>query len=129
MVVLRVQGEHLDLDQCLRWIPEIYLESQWRVGSMRVGGRVNATSGFALLLSEDENEEQMVETAKTVFQEVAARITELVESGATAELDLGLMITGNGSQSVKFGPEFLELLQRSGVSLIVSAYPCSDSDE
>ena len=129
IVVLRVQGPQLDLDECLKWIPEGSLEAQRRVGSKRIGGKVNTTSGFTLLLCEGENHRRAIEIAMTAFQRVAARVAELVQSGATAEVDCGLMVTGDGSQSVEFTPEFLRVVEQAGVHLVVSAYPCSDSED
>jgi hypothetical protein len=129
IVVLRVQGPQLDLDQCLKWIPETSIEAQWRVGSKRIGGKVNTTSGFTLLLGEGENHRRALEAAIAAFHRVAARVAELIQSGASAEVDCGLMVTAGGSQSVEFAPEFLRALEQAGVSLVVSAYPCSDSDD
>jgi hypothetical protein len=36
------------------------------------------------------------------------------------------MVSERGSKSLRLTPQFLGLLERAGVMLVVSAYPCSD---
>ncbi|WP_441287884.1 hypothetical protein ACSRUE_38280 [Sorangium sp. KYC3313] len=125
-VVLRVQGKHLDVEQCLTWIPETALEKVWRAGEGRHGGKINATSGCNILLSENEDTSLAVEEAMRVFLSIAPRIAALVQSGATAVVDFALFIGDMGASSIQLDPGVLRSVGQHGVSIVVSAYPCAD---
>ncbi|WP_437490216.1 hypothetical protein WME75_13175 [Sorangium sp. So ce1014] len=129
MVVLRVDGEHLDVEQCLTWIPETAIEAVWRVGERRVGSKISATSGFNLLLSDNEDALIAVEEAMRVFLSLAPRIAALVQSGATAEVDFALFIEAMSARSIRLDPGVLRAVGQHGVSLVVSAYPCADPED
>ncbi|WP_437745459.1 hypothetical protein WMF39_10805 [Sorangium sp. So ce1504] len=125
-VVLRVQGEHVDVDQCLTWIPETALEKVWRAGERRHGGEISATSGCNILLSENEDTSLAVEEAMRVFLSLAPRIAALVQSGATAVVDFALFIEEMGARTIQLDPGVLRSVGQHGVSIVVSAYPCDD---
>lgn len=126
-VVLRVDGEHLDVEQCLTWIPETAIEAVWRVGERRIGGRISTTSGFNLLLSDNEDALIAVEEAMDVFLSLAPRVAALVESGATAVIDFALFIDAMSARSIRLDPGVLRSVGQYGVSIVVSAYPCADA--
>ncbi len=125
-VVLRVQGEHLDVDQCLTWLPETELEAIWRVGDKRIGGRISTTSGFNILLSEGEDTSLAIEEAMSAFLSLAPRVAALVQSGATATIDFALFVEETGARSIKLAPSVVRSIGQYDVSIAVSAYPCAD---
>ena len=126
VAVLRVQGRTLSVDLCLNWIPEDRLQRVWRVGEMRLGGRISEASGFTLHLSEGDDGRQVVEDSLAALQPIASRLAELVDGGATAEIDLGLMVQADAPLSVEISPSYLQVLERCKIGIRVSAYPSSD---
>lgn len=88
--VLRVFGDHLDVDQCRAWLPADRLDAVWRAGEKGYLGKVATTSGFNLLLSDSEDREQLVRETVTTFLTVADRVAELIKGGATGEIDFAL---------------------------------------
>lgn len=129
--VLRVSGEQLDVEQCLAWIPQSLLEAVWHIGENRVGGGLHRTSGFTILLADGDNNQAVVDETVKAFGSLAQQVALLVQAGATAEIDFAMMVTGleAGTQSLRFGTELLGLVDRCGLSVVVSAYPSSDDDE
>ncbi|KYF98571.1 hypothetical protein BE20_34535 [Sorangium cellulosum] len=125
-VVLRIQGKHLDVDQCLTWIPETALEQVWRAGERRHGGKISATSGCNVLLAENEDTSLAVDEAMRVFLSLAPQVAALVQSGATAVVDFALFIEAMSARSIELEPGVLRSVGQYGVGLVVSAYPCAD---
>lgn len=125
-VVLRVQGEHLDVEQCLAWIPEAALEQVWRAGETRHRGKISATSGCNVLLSENEDTSLAVDEAMRVFLSLAPQVAALVQSGATAVVDFALFVEAMSARSIQLDPGVLRSIGQHGVSIAVSAYPCAD---
>ncbi|XXX80675.1 hypothetical protein WMF30_18120 [Sorangium sp. So ce134] len=125
-IVLRIQGEHLDVEQCLTWIPETALGQVWRAGEGRHGGKTNTTSGCNVLLSESEDTSLAVEEAMRAFLLLAPQVAALVQSGATAVVDVALFIEAMSARSIELDPGVLRAVGQYGVGIVVSAYPCAD---
>jgi hypothetical protein len=56
--VLRVDVAQLDVDPCLARMPNDKVEAVWRAGKKTLLGKVHTTSGFNLLLSDSEDNQQ-----------------------------------------------------------------------
>jgi len=127
-VVLRVDGPNLDLEQCRTWLPEASVQNIWRVGDKLrgKGDASSATSGFTLLLAEADDNAVAIVDAQNALARHADQIAGLVAGGTSVEFDIGVMVAASGSQSVRLGRELLAGIYRSGVELVVTAYPCSD---
>jgi hypothetical protein len=54
VIILRIEGEHLDVDTCLRWFPAAELQNRWDAEELSRGQK-SRTSGFAVLLAEGED--------------------------------------------------------------------------
>lgn len=128
LAVLRVSGPGIDIDECLRWLPEERLEHVWRVGEQELQGGKNADSGFNLLLTESEHVQDGIREAADVFQEMSPRVRELIRDGASADVDFGLFVGAMEMCSIAVPASFLAMLSESGVGLVVSAYPVDDGD-
>lgn len=126
--VLRVGGL-IDIDKCLVALPQGRVEHVRRAGTLNRRGEVHTTSGFNFLLSEVEHAPELVKEAMETFSQVASQIDRLIRSGATAEVDFALFIRAGGSRSIRIDPSVLAAFAQHGVSVVVSAYPCSDEDE
>ncbi len=81
---------------------------------------------MTILLAEGSGNAAVVSAAGDAFLRVASRISQLIAQGATAEVDIGLFVTAQESQSIQLAPALLSALEEAGVSLVVSAYPTSD---
>lgn len=129
--VLRVRHAGLDLDACLPWLPPSRLDHVWRVGEKGLLNRVHETSGFNLHLAEGPAGGSVVQDAVAAFRELAEPVAALVRGGAHAEVDFGLFLDVNGVTplSVWLEPAAAAAFERAGVTITVTAYPCSDDDK
>lgn len=128
IAVLRVHGAGLDVDACLRWIPKAILERSWRSGETYLG-RLYDDSGFSLLLADTENLLNLTNEIVANLTPLSVALTQLIQNGATAEIDVGLMVgeAGTASRSIHFDLKTLRLFERIGIAIVVSAYACSES--
>ena len=127
--VLRVCGPELDLDRCLGWIPTGALERAWRVGDRTGKGEASTTSGFVVVMSDTEDRQQLVKEALATFLRIAPKIRALVETGASADMDFGLMVGPVLPSALSFEPAFLRALEENKVRLLVTAYPTSEDED
>jgi hypothetical protein len=78
-------------------------------------------------MAEGTDSATVVETGFSAFQTIASHVSDLVQQGARAALDIGLMVGPDvGSLSVRILTKFMRTLEQSGVDIVVSAYPASD---
>lgn len=124
--VLRVGGAHLDVDDCLRWLPEEKVDAVWRAGEPHPRRGVRAESGFNLLLAEGDDAGRVADEAARAFAAIASRIEELIRAGASAEVDFGLFISEGRDVSIRFEPQIVHAFAQRFVTILVSAYTCSD---
>jgi hypothetical protein len=127
--VLRVHGADLDVDGCLAWLPADRVEKVWHVGERAYLGRVSPDAGFNFLLSDAEDRDPLIREAVTTFLTIAENVAELIQAGATAEIDFALFVDAGGSKSIVFEPETLRTIEQYGAAIEVSAYPCAGDDE
>jgi hypothetical protein len=125
--ILRIDGPAADAGR-LSWIPRNRLLRQWRAGDVQRRGRVSAEPGFNVLIAEGENVAELLAEAERNLSSIAEDLEQLIRSGASGELDIGLMLNvRNGSSlSLALSPSLLELLGRCGIKLVVSVYPSAD---
>lgn len=127
--VLRVSGPRIDIDECLRWLPQGRVEAVWRAGETGLRGRKIAESGFNLLLAESEDVREGLREAADVFLKMAPQIRELIREGASADVDFALFVGAMEMRSIAVPPSLLAMLPESGVGLVVSAYPVEEGDD
>lgn len=127
-VVLRVHVGPLDLDVCLARLSS-EPDKVWRVGEKGLRGKLHQTSGFSVHLADGMARESVVQDAVVAFRELAEPIAQIVQGGGTAEADFGLFVSGWQPVSLCFEPAATALFERAGVTLRVSAYPCSDDED
>jgi hypothetical protein len=124
--VLRVDGNHVDIDACLKLLPQERIESTWRTGEPDRLGRVSRTSGFNLLLSEEEDSQTLVSDTIRTLLSIADRLTDLFRDGATAEVDFALFIGPVAPGSIRLDADAMRPLVQLGIAIVVSAYPSGD---
>jgi hypothetical protein len=88
-------------------------------------GDVVKLPSISILLAEGPNDAATRAAYRSLLR-VSEELALLVQAGATAEVDFGLFVSANGTQSVHLDGDLLRLLEGSGASLAVRAYPCSD---
>lgn len=87
-------------------------------------------SGGNISICDDEDPAVHQQVLNSFLEDHGEHIKDLMASGASAELDLGLGV-GSAEQftaSASFSPTFLRRIAECGVILRVSAYPVSDDD-
>jgi len=130
-VVLRVSHAKLDLDACLARLPANKVDSVWRAGERGLLNTVYKTSGFNLHLTDGHSGGTVVQDAVEAFRDLAEAVSEIVRSGADAEVDFGLFldVAATATLSVRIEPAAAAVFERAGVTIKVTAYPCSSDDE
>jgi len=128
IAILRTEGKSLDIEKCVDQIPTRLLDQKWNTGDKQFG-RVYTTSGFTLLLSEDDDKNSFYETILSRLKQLAPVIKETNKLGASSELDIAIEVFASAPKSIEFAPALLSMLGECTICLKVSAYPCSDDDE
>jgi hypothetical protein len=126
-IVLRVSGARLVLDACESWIPKERLEASWVPGQQQ-GRRVVTTSGFNLLLADDEQLDASIASARDVLGGLAKPLGDLADAGVSIVVDVALFVYAGRPTSVSMPPEFLAAVLAARATLAVSAYPTSDDE-
>ena len=125
--MLRVDGPNMDPDRFFEahsLVPEVV----WRKGELDRKGRQCAMSGFNVLVSDNEDPEANLTEIERFLESHQSMFTALREEAGDAELDIGVTV-GSDNQftaSVSVEPRLLARLASLGITLCVSAYPCSD---
>ena len=128
LVVLRVSGKALDLEACLAWLPRDAVQNTWRIGEQDARGRVSSTSGFTLTFGETDDADKALAHTQSQLLSFAPELQRVVRDDSSAAVDIALFIAGAAPKSVRFSPQFMNLLVELGVELHVTAYPCSDEE-
>jgi hypothetical protein len=133
IVVYRAAAVEFDVDGFLARHPALKPATVWRVGEKRrLAERGVETSGFSLSPAEGDDFEDVLSRTRRALEELSAAQSELRSLGVETDLDFGLMTVGSEKtfiQSVSFPPEALAWFRERGLTLCVTAYPCSDGDE
>lgn len=132
--VLRVSGEHLDIDALLqsqKLIPVI----TWRKGEERIlKGRFSANSGANFVVSDAEIEEvalQILDAESylaTNYDEISVLASGAGVTAATLDFAVATR-PGFVTQTSTFSSAFLQHVARLGLGLAVSHYPTQDDIE
>lgn len=132
--VLRVSGEHLDIDSLLqsqKLIPVV----TWKKGEERIlKGRFSANSGANFVVSDAEIEEVALQIldAESYLATNCDEISTLASAaGVTnATLDFAVAIRpGFVTQTSTFSSAFLQHVAKLGLDLAISHYPTQDDIE
>ena len=130
LAVLRVSGTEFDPDGFVKrfgFSPDIV----WRAGVPDRVGRVRAESGFNLTIADEPSGAALVRHVCEWVETNKMALRSLEESGAAAEIDVGLSVGASGrfTASVRFRRSDLALLAECGLNLCFSAYPTSEEQE
>jgi hypothetical protein len=133
-IVLRVSGPSLDVDRCRTLIPRIRPEQCFRVGEpRRLKSRgVHTESGFNLTIADSDDDPKSLRVGLERLATIAPQLQELFAEGASGELDCGIFVYPRAPSSLEVPPDMLTAIGACGLTLRVTAYPCSeeeDSDE
>src|SRR5687768_13817082 len=128
--VLRVSGEDLDLEACLKSLPTERLQAVWRKGEESLIGRVRRTSGFNFLLSDASDVSRLEEELVLSLRQLEETLFPVLGKDACVEVDFAVFVTESGMGSLSLRSDTLRVLSQYGISLVVSAYPTSfEGDE
>ena len=133
-VVLRVGGGAVTSHDALSIVSREKIESVWAAGDVRLArrGLLHQRPGFNVLIASSETDvAEAIADAQGVLIEKVSELAALIARGAQVELDCGLYVDedGPGMKSVRFAPEFLELLAKCRITLRVSAHIVCEDDE
>lgn len=132
--VLRVFGEHLDIDTLLQ-SQELIPVVTWRKGQERVlKGRFHVDSGanFDVCGADDEDLSLQISSAKLYLARNSGEIMKLTVAVGVDEITLDFSVStrpGFMTQTSIFSSAFLQQVARLGLGLAVSHYPTDDSAE
>ncbi len=127
--MLRVSVGTLDLDDCLARFSKHTVDRVWRAGDRGFNNRVSPTSGFSILLSDSEDGTVVVQEAAAMLSRLANIVAELVQSGATAEIDFAVFVRPTTPLSIAFDAATLRSIEQIGLRMVVSSYPATDEDD
>jgi hypothetical protein len=106
-------------------LDQIYLE-----GETGKRGKINETSGFSVLVSENLNSNENIQEIERFILNNLEAFSYLKNLGIESSIDIGCTV-GTSDQFTKFikAPiHFLGLLVNYGIELEFSAYPASDQE-
>lgn len=128
-IVLRAAGAVFDVDRCLVWLPPQMRPQVWHAGERDVLRRTLDTSGFSVSLAEDEHARTALKLAYENLDALSSNLEELIADGVDVWVDFGLFVYSSTPQTLAIPRQLLAKLVSLGVSVVVSAYPCSDDDD
>lgn len=130
-VVCRAGAARFDVDGFLEQHPELQPDAIWRVGERMTSKRTRDASGFSLSLAEGEIFGEVLAQTRLATQLLAPVLQELVGLKIDVEIDFGMTVGEEKffAPSVRFSPETLAWFSGYNLSLVVSAYPCSNEGE
>ena len=132
--VLRVSGEHLDIDALLQSQKLIPITT-WRKGKERISkGRFHADSGANFVVSDAEFEDIALQISDTEFYLATNydEISALASAAGVTEATLDFAVAtrpGFVTQTSSFSSTFLQHVAKLGLGLAVSHYPTQDDIE
>ena len=134
--ILRVSGEHLDVDALLSSV-DLRPDNLWHRGEPRfkskLNGKTHAHSGANFVASHaDFCEFQLqIEDAIIFLEDHAEKIAFILafEGIEHASLDFGIELRDMGTHSDILPPRFLKAAGNSGVTVELSHYPCTKDEE
>jgi hypothetical protein len=130
-VVWRVSSPDFDVDEFIDTFG-LLPGAVWRQGQPRRPGAPPATaSGFNLSVDQEEHEdsfEGVLQDLWAFLEEERAAFDALRARGIPSTIDIGFTVgsTKHFMRSVWFTPADLARLAEVGLTLEISAYPCSD---
>ncbi|HEY0063741.1 MAG TPA: hypothetical protein VGC21_16610 [Telluria sp.] len=132
--MLRISGAYLDVKAMLLENP-LPVEQMWVKGEPRIlRGKFHVNSGVSVVVSDAEFDEFDLQAADAAqfLQLHHAAMLKIAAYPAVEEvsLDFGVAIReGYATQSSYLSPQLMQLAASAGVGILLSHYPCSDSDE
>jgi len=126
--ILRLSGD-IPADAHLGWVPDHLVGRVWRIGDVRLRDRRETTSGFTLLLADRVSREVAVDQTEALLRDLRDGLLVLVRQGASVELDFALYVGTASPQSIVLPTSLVAAALECQATLIVSAYPCSDSHD
>jgi hypothetical protein len=127
IVIMRAADAALDVSDCLEWLPAERIEAVWRVGDSR-NGRTADSAGFNLLLAEADDAPAALTDAATWLVRFESNIKSITGAGIRVSIDIGIDVYPYTPSSVVLPEALLSAAMSVGAQLIVSAYPCSESE-
>jgi hypothetical protein len=134
--ILRVLGEHLDIEQMLNDIP---LEANrfWKKGERRFNSdpdsRLLPKSGASFIASDAEmNEfEIQLEEATKYLQDNMFLIKRITKYSGVEEatIDFGVELRDMEIHCDYLSPEFVANVSKAGIGIEISHYPCNEDEQ
>ena len=130
VATLRVEGP----DEALANIRQslgLEVDGEWRAGDMRRSGKTHTHSGFNMTISDAATPREMEDEVRTFLATAAAKRISFTANGLTGELAIGIGV-GLEAQfvaGVTFSPDDLLDFAKLGLTLDLTAYPCSEDEE
>lgn len=129
LAVLRITTDEFCLDDLVSELPADLVEDIWSKGDVRLGGRVQSTTGARLVLVDEEDGVLAAQAVAACLRQIAPTISRFSADIGGAVLDLGVGVDEqHPNRSWSLDSALLDLLVSLRLSLTLSCY-LSDEEE
>lgn len=125
---IRVSGKHFDVDGFAEAFPRLRSCALWRAGAPRHKGK-HLDSGLAIVLAEGESWQQVRHRVHAALPGLRKVLVAARRAGADVAFDFALFVGDVPyTSSLSFSAADLEVFQKLGASVDVSAYPVTSRE-